>query len=69
MLLRGFLETMRHSREYLEFPVCHGLKRNFKGESGRRGINFDVLGPEVPEVVGKDDRGIESLGPGLITFR
>lgn len=68
LLFGGFRKTSCHCGEQVELPVAHGLEDNLERQRGRRCIDFDVLGSEMPEVIWEYDRLVEALRAGFVAF-
>lgn len=68
LLLSSLIKSVRHTRKYLEFEVRHWLEDNLEGESRRGAVDFDVLGAEVPEFVGEDDREVIACSSGRVSL-
>lgn len=68
LLLSRLREAIRQRREDRKLPIAHRLEGDLQRQSGCRTVDFDVLGPEVPELVGEDDRLVEAFGAGLVAL-
>ncbi len=68
LLLRRLRKAIRQRREDRKLPIAHWLEGNLQRECGRRGVDFDVLRPEMPELIGEDDRLVEAFGTGLVAL-
>lgn len=55
LLLRRLVKSNSHGGEHLELEVRHGLEDNLKRKDRCSVVDFDVLRPEVPELVREDD--------------
>ena len=51
----------------LEFEVGHGLEVDLKWQVWRGFVYLRILGSEMPEIIGEDDRFIEACGPSLVS--
>ena len=59
---------MSHRSKHLEFKIRHRLECDLKWKGRRRFIDLNILRSEVPELVGEDNRFIETFGPSVVTF-
>lgn len=69
LLLRRLVESNSHGGEHLELKVRHGLEDDLKRKDWGSAVDFDVLRPEVPELVGEDDGLIDQPVSGQTCVR
>ena len=67
LLLRGLSKALGHGGKNLEFPVGHRLKGDLKREHRGCGVDFDVLRPQVPEIIWEYYRLVDSFCARLIS--
>ena len=52
----------------MEFKERHRLERDLKWQGGRRFVDLNVLGSEMPELVREDDGSVETFSASVVAF-